>query len=37
VFPDSQAVVDKQFAGVPEDEVEQMTFSTARDLYGFKV
>jgi predicted TIM-barrel fold metal-dependent hydrolase len=37
VFPDSQAVVEKQFAGVPEAEVEKMTFSTARDLYGFDV
>jgi predicted TIM-barrel fold metal-dependent hydrolase len=37
VFPDSQAFVEKQFAGVPEAEIEKMTFSTARDLYGFKV
>jgi hypothetical protein len=37
VFPDSQAIVDKQSAGVAEDEVEGMTFSTARDLYGFKI
>ena len=27
VYPDSQAFVDKQFAGVPESEIEKMTFS----------
>jgi predicted TIM-barrel fold metal-dependent hydrolase len=37
VFPDSQVIVEKQFAGVPEAEVERMTFSTARDLYGFQI
>lgn len=37
VFPDSQAFVEKQFAGVPEDEVERMTFSKARSLFKFDV
>lgn len=37
VFPDSQAVVEKQFAGVPEAEVEKMTFGTAREVYAFNV
>lgn len=37
VFPDSQQWVDKQFAGVPEAEIEQMTFTNAKELFGFKV
>jgi predicted TIM-barrel fold metal-dependent hydrolase len=35
IFPDSQMWVEKQFAGVPEDEVDRMTYSTAKALFGF--
>lgn len=37
VYPDSQAFVDKQFAGVPASEIEKMTFSNARQIFGFDV
>jgi predicted TIM-barrel fold metal-dependent hydrolase len=37
VFPDSQAAVDKQFAGVPEDEILAMVHDNAAALYGLKV
>jgi predicted TIM-barrel fold metal-dependent hydrolase len=37
VFPDSQAYVEKQFAGIPEDDIEKITFRNARDLFGFAV
>jgi predicted TIM-barrel fold metal-dependent hydrolase len=36
-FPYSQEWVDKQFAGVPEDEITKMTFSNAKALFGFDV
>jgi predicted TIM-barrel fold metal-dependent hydrolase len=36
-FPYSQEWVDKQFAGVPEDEIERMTFGNAKELFGFDV
>ncbi|MDO8363032.1 MAG: amidohydrolase family protein [Actinomycetota bacterium] len=36
-FPYSQEWVEKQFAGVPEDEITKMTFTTAKDLFGFDV
>ena len=35
VFPDSQQYVDKQFAGIPEDEVRQITYGNARHVFGF--
>lgn len=35
VFPDSQQYVEKQFAGMPEAEIEAITYGTARDLFGF--
>jgi predicted TIM-barrel fold metal-dependent hydrolase len=37
VFPDSQTFVEKQFAGVAEDDIERMTFSNAAKLYAFAV
>ena len=37
VYPDSQAFVDKQFAGAPESEIEKMTFSNARQIFGFDI
>lgn len=36
-FPDSQAFVDKQFAGVPEDDIHAITFQNAADTFGFRV
>jgi len=36
-FPSSQAWVEKQFAGVPEDEIEQMTYGNAVRVFGFDV
>lgn len=36
-FPDSQQWVEKQFAGMPEDEIERITFSNAAELFGFNV
>ena len=36
-FPDSQQFVEKQFADVPEDDIERITFSNAADLFGFDV
>ncbi|HEX5588150.1 MAG TPA: amidohydrolase family protein [Acidimicrobiia bacterium] len=36
-FPYSQEWVEKQFAGVPEDEIERMTFGNAKELFGFDV
>jgi predicted TIM-barrel fold metal-dependent hydrolase len=36
-FPYSQEWVEKQFAGVPEAEVERMTFGNAKELFGFDV
>jgi len=36
-YPYSQEWIDKQFAGVPEDEITKMTFTTARELFDFKV
>lgn len=33
-FPYSQEWIDKQFAGVPEAEVEKMTYGTAKQLFG---
>lgn len=36
-FPYSQEYVEKQFAGVPEDEIEQITFSNAAKLFRFNV
>jgi predicted TIM-barrel fold metal-dependent hydrolase len=37
IFPDSQAFVEKQFAGVPETDIDKMTFTTAKELFGFTV
>jgi predicted TIM-barrel fold metal-dependent hydrolase len=37
IFPDSQALVDKQFAGVPEEEVQAMVHDNAAALYGLSV
>jgi predicted TIM-barrel fold metal-dependent hydrolase len=37
VFPDSQAVVEKQFEGVPEDEILAMVHDNAAKLYGLTV
>jgi len=36
-FPDSQAWVDKQFAGVPEDEILTIVHDNAARTYGFSV
>jgi predicted TIM-barrel fold metal-dependent hydrolase len=36
-FPYSQEWVDKQFAGVPEDEITRITYGHAKELYGFDV
>jgi predicted TIM-barrel fold metal-dependent hydrolase len=36
-FPYSQEWVDKQFAGVPEDEITAMTYGNAKALFGFDV
>jgi predicted TIM-barrel fold metal-dependent hydrolase len=36
-FPYSQEYVEQQFSGVPEEEVHQITFSNAANLFGFKV
>jgi len=36
-FPYSQEWVAKQFAGVPEDEIDRMTFSNAKEVFGFNV
>jgi predicted TIM-barrel fold metal-dependent hydrolase len=35
LFPDSQAFVEKQFAGVPEEDIERLTYSNAKDLFRF--
>ncbi|MCU1345881.1 MAG: amidohydrolase family protein, partial [Acidimicrobiia bacterium] len=35
VFPDSQQYVEKQFAGMPEAEITQITYGNARQLFGF--
>jgi predicted TIM-barrel fold metal-dependent hydrolase len=35
VYPDSQQYVEKQFAGVPEEDVDAITFSNAKALFGF--
>jgi predicted TIM-barrel fold metal-dependent hydrolase len=35
IFPDSQPLIEKQFAGVPEAEIEKMTYSNAKELFGF--
>jgi predicted TIM-barrel fold metal-dependent hydrolase len=37
LFPDSQAYVEEQFAGVSEEEIEKITFSNAAKLYSFAV
>ena len=37
IFPDSQAMIDKQFAGVPEDEVARITFTNAREIFKFDI
>jgi predicted TIM-barrel fold metal-dependent hydrolase len=37
VFPDSQAFVDEQFAGVPEAEIDQMVSGNAAKVFGFAV
>ena len=34
VFPDSQMMVEKQFAGVPENEIARMTFTQAREIFA---
>jgi predicted TIM-barrel fold metal-dependent hydrolase len=34
VFPDSQEMVAKQFAGVPDAEIEQMVFGNAAKVFG---
>jgi hypothetical protein len=34
-WPDSQAAVAKQFAGVPADEVDQMVRRNAAETFGF--
>ena len=36
-FPDSREWIDKQFAGVPQDEVDAMTGGTAAKLFGISV
>ncbi|MDB5423947.1 MAG: SorS [Phenylobacterium sp.] len=36
VFPNSQDMVAKQFAGVPDDEIEQMVFGNAARVFGLK-
>jgi predicted TIM-barrel fold metal-dependent hydrolase len=33
-FPDSQQWVEKQFAGVPEDEIDQMVRGNAAEIFG---
>jgi len=37
IFPDSQALVDKQFAGVPEAEITAIVHDNAAKLYAFQV
>ena len=37
VFPNSQEWVDKQFAGVPENELMQMVHDNAAKVFGLKV
>ena len=36
-FPDSREWIAKQFAGVPQDEVDAMTGGTAAKLFGIKL
>jgi predicted TIM-barrel fold metal-dependent hydrolase len=36
-FPSSQEWVEKQFAGVPEAEIQQMVFQNAVDTFGFEL
>jgi predicted TIM-barrel fold metal-dependent hydrolase len=36
-FPYSQEWVEKQFSGVPEDEITAMTYGNAKELFGFDV
>jgi hypothetical protein len=36
-FPHSREWIDKQFAGVPQDEVDAMTGGTAAKLFGISV
>jgi predicted TIM-barrel fold metal-dependent hydrolase len=33
-FPNSRAILDEQFAGVAQDEIDRMTWRNAVDLYG---
>ncbi|GLR66387.1 amidohydrolase [Acidocella aquatica] len=37
IFPDSQSYVERQFAGVPEDEIERITFGNAAKIFGFDI
>jgi len=36
-YPHSQEWVEKQFAGVPHDEITRMTYQNAKELFGFAV
>jgi predicted TIM-barrel fold metal-dependent hydrolase len=36
-FPFSQEWVDKQFDGVPEDEIDKMVRTNAADLFGISI
>jgi predicted TIM-barrel fold metal-dependent hydrolase len=35
IFPDSQQYVEKQFAGMPENEIEAITYGNAQKVFGF--
>ncbi|WP_438018422.1 amidohydrolase family protein [Sorangium sp. So ce315] len=37
MWPDSQVLIEKQFAGVPEDEITKLVHDNAAKLYGFTV
>ncbi|WP_394849119.1 amidohydrolase [Pendulispora brunnea] len=37
MWPDSQALIEKQFAGVPEEEITQLVYENAKKLYRFTV
>jgi predicted TIM-barrel fold metal-dependent hydrolase len=37
IYPDSQALVEKQFAGVPEADVQAIVRDNAAALYGLRV
>ena len=37
LYPDSTAMNEKQFAGVSDEDIEKITYSNAKNLFGFKV